>query len=149
MSPVGSFLRGKASGSWIWPPPPNAELKKAWSYTFTPQYIFMAYCVIKHRNNSSVTYLRSWAPLEKPPTVQPPKNLPAFYGTRRFITVFTRALHWFLSWARSTQSTPSHPISLSYILLTFCLWKWRVQKKLLTICIQNWDNQDTKLDTWL
>jgi hypothetical protein len=23
---------------------------------------------------------------------------PAFYGTRRFITVFTRALHWSLSW---------------------------------------------------
>jgi hypothetical protein len=22
------------------------------------------------------------------------KNFPAFYGTRRFITVFTRALHW-------------------------------------------------------
>jgi hypothetical protein len=25
------------------------------------------------------------------------KNFPAFYGTRRFITVFTRALHWSLS----------------------------------------------------
>jgi hypothetical protein len=27
------------------------------------------------------------------------KNFPAFYGTRRFITVFTRALHLSLSWA--------------------------------------------------
>jgi hypothetical protein len=26
--------------------------------------------------------------------VQLLKNFPAFYGTRRFITVFTRALHW-------------------------------------------------------
>jgi hypothetical protein len=26
--------------------------------------------------------------------VQPLKNFPAFYGTRRFISVFTRALHW-------------------------------------------------------
>jgi hypothetical protein len=34
------------------------------------------------------------------------KNFPAFYGTRRFITVFTIALHWFLSWARSIQSHP-------------------------------------------
>jgi hypothetical protein len=34
----------------------------------------------------------------------------AFYGTRRFITVFTRALHWSLSWARSIQSIPYHPI---------------------------------------
>jgi hypothetical protein len=33
--------------------------------------------------------------------VQPLKKFPAFYGTRRFITVFTRALHWSLSWARS------------------------------------------------
>jgi len=26
------------------------------------------------------------------------KKFPAFYGTRRFITVFTTALHWSLSW---------------------------------------------------
>jgi hypothetical protein len=31
--------------------------------------------------------------LEKPPLVQLPENFPAFYGTRRFIAVFTRALH--------------------------------------------------------
>jgi hypothetical protein len=31
--------------------------------------------------------------------------------------VFTSALHWSLSWARSTQSTPSHPISLRSILI--------------------------------
>jgi hypothetical protein len=34
---------------------------------------------------------------EKPPVTQPLKNFPAFYGTRRFITMFTRALHWSLS----------------------------------------------------
>jgi hypothetical protein len=49
--------------------------------------------------------------------VQLLKNFPAFYGTRRFITVFTRALHWSLSWARSIQSVPSHPISLRSILI--------------------------------
>jgi hypothetical protein len=37
------------------------------------------------------------------------KNFPAFYGTRMFITVFTRVLHWSLSWARSIQSVPPHP----------------------------------------
>jgi hypothetical protein len=47
------------------------------------------------------------------------QELPAFYGTRRFITMFTRAFHWSLSWARSTQLTPSHPISLRYILILF------------------------------
>jgi hypothetical protein len=31
--------------------------------------------------------------------------------------VFTRALHWSLSWAASIQSTPSHPISLRSILI--------------------------------
>jgi hypothetical protein len=33
--------------------------------------------------------------------------------------VFTRALHWSLSWARSIQSTPLHPISLRSILILF------------------------------
>jgi hypothetical protein len=59
----------------------------------------------------------SWALLEKLPIVQLLKNFPAFYGTRRFITVFTRALHWSLSWARSIQYIPSHPISPRSILI--------------------------------
>jgi hypothetical protein len=59
-----------------------------------------------------LTYLRSWAVLEKPPIVQSLKNFPAFYGTQRFNTVFTRALHWSLSWAIAIQSAPSHPIYL-------------------------------------
>jgi hypothetical protein len=50
----------------------------------------------------------SWALLEKPPIVQLLKNFATFYGTRRFITVITRALHGSLSWARSIQSIPSH-----------------------------------------
>jgi hypothetical protein len=45
------------------------------------------------------------------------QEFPSIYGTRRFITVFTRALHWSLSWARSIQSIPSHPISLRSILI--------------------------------
>jgi hypothetical protein len=40
---------------------------------------------------------------------------PAIYATRKFITVFTRSLHWSLSWARSIQSIPSHHISLRSI----------------------------------
>jgi hypothetical protein len=45
------------------------------------------------------------------------KIYPTFYGTRRFITVLTRARHWSLSSARCVQSTPSHPTSLTSILL--------------------------------
>jgi hypothetical protein len=59
---------------------------------------------------------RSCALLEEPPVVQSLKNSPKFYGTWKFITVFTRALHWSLSWARSIQSIPSHPIYLKTIL---------------------------------
>jgi hypothetical protein len=64
------------------------------------------------------TYLRSWALLEKLPIVQLLKNFPAFYGTRKFIIVFTRALHWSLSWDRSIQSILSQPISLRSILIS-------------------------------
>jgi hypothetical protein len=46
-----------------------------------------------------------------------PLNFPAVYGTGRFITVFLRALHWSLSWARSIQSIPSHPAPLRSTLI--------------------------------
>jgi hypothetical protein len=32
--------------------------------------------------------------LDSPPLVQLVKKFPTLYGTRRFVTVFTRALHW-------------------------------------------------------
>jgi hypothetical protein len=37
------------------------------------------------------------------------KKFPAFYGTRRFITIYTRARHLSLSLAISTPSTPPPP----------------------------------------
>jgi hypothetical protein len=45
------------------------------------------------------THSYSWSCtfLEKPPIVQLLKNFPAFYGTPRFTTVFTRALYSSLS----------------------------------------------------
>jgi hypothetical protein len=73
--------------------------------------------IYKSSINIQNTYLRSWDLLEKLPIVQPLKNFPAFYVTRRFVTVFTRAVHWSLSWARSIESIPSHPISLRSILI--------------------------------
>jgi len=44
------------------------------------------------------------------------KKFLAFYGTRRFITVFTADRHWSLSWAKCIQSTPSNPIFLRSII---------------------------------
>jgi hypothetical protein len=50
---------------WVkWPgrevdhsPPSNAEVKKVWSYTSTPQYVFMAWCLVKHREDFTFTLL--------------------------------------------------------------------------------------------
>jgi hypothetical protein len=45
------------------------------------------------------------------------KNILLSYGTRRFITVFTQARHWTLSWASWIQFAPSIPISLRSMLM--------------------------------
>jgi len=55
--------------------------------------------------------------LEKMIVTQLVKKFTAFYGTRRFITVFTRLHHWSPSWTTLIQSTTSHPVSLRYILI--------------------------------
>jgi hypothetical protein len=49
------------------------------------------------------------------------RNFPIFYGTRKFIALLTRARHYSLSWARSIQYIPLHPISLRSILIPFHL----------------------------
>jgi hypothetical protein len=38
-------------------PPSSAEIKTAWRYTSTPQYVFMAWCLIKHWDNFTFTLL--------------------------------------------------------------------------------------------
>jgi hypothetical protein len=45
------------------------------------------------------------------------KKFPAFFGTQKFVIVFTIARHWYLSWDRCIQFTLFHSISLRYILL--------------------------------
>jgi hypothetical protein len=56
--------------------------------------------------------LWSWALLERPLD-----SFPAFHGTRKFNTEFTRALHLLLSRARPIQSTSPHPTSPRSILI--------------------------------
>jgi hypothetical protein len=34
----------------------DAEVKNAWSYTSTPQYVFMAWCLVEHRGNVTFTF---------------------------------------------------------------------------------------------
>ena len=45
------------------------------------------------------------------------QEIPAFYGTRRFISTFTSARHLSLTWASSIQSIPPHPTSWRSILI--------------------------------
>jgi hypothetical protein len=49
--------------------------------------------------------------------VQPFKNFPEIHWTRELITLFTRALYRFLSWAKPIQSTPPHTIFPTPILI--------------------------------
>jgi hypothetical protein len=52
----GSFPGGKAAGAWSWPLHLVSRSKNAWSYTFTPQYAFMAWYLVKHRDNFTFTF---------------------------------------------------------------------------------------------
>jgi len=45
--------------------------------------------------------------LEKLTVTQLVKKVPAWYRTRRFITLFTRACHWSLSWDGSGPHLPT------------------------------------------
>jgi hypothetical protein len=71
-----------------------------------------------HLTNQPTTELtpRSWFLREKPPVAQLLKDVSTLYGTRRFITIFTRAHHGLPSWARWVQSIPPNllPIRSTY-----------------------------------
>jgi hypothetical protein len=68
-----------------------------------------------------INYMTEW--LEHCPSAESNKSLsqeiPGIYGTRRFITTFTRARYESLSCARSIQSMPPPPDLWRYILILF------------------------------
>jgi hypothetical protein len=65
-------------------PLPNAEVKNAWSYTSTPP-CFMAWCLIKHRNNFTSTLLFSFLS-----TILPSFTLfPSFLSFHSFILLLS------------------------------------------------------------
>jgi hypothetical protein len=45
-------------------------------------------------------------------------KFPTFYGTQRFITMFTTARHWTLPWVKWIQSIPYQPISRLILILS-------------------------------
>jgi hypothetical protein len=44
-------------------PPSSAEVKNEWSYTSTSQYVSMALCLVKHRDNFTFTFTFTFATL--------------------------------------------------------------------------------------
>jgi len=38
-------------------PPSSSEIKNAWRYTTTPQYVFMAWCLVKHRDKFTFIFI--------------------------------------------------------------------------------------------
>jgi hypothetical protein len=57
MGTRGSFPGGKAAGREADHSPPfNAEVKNEWNYTSISQYAFMAWCLVKHRDNFTFTF---------------------------------------------------------------------------------------------
>jgi len=80
-------------------------MKNVWRHTST-----------MHKDSQSYL-LNPWSRvlLEKLAGSKLVKKFPAYYGTLRFITAFTRSRHLSLSWARSTQSMlPSHWLKIHF-----------------------------------
>jgi hypothetical protein len=78
-------------------------------------FVFAVYSTTSLAPKLCTTYLSNCmelALIEKPLVAQLLRNFKTFYGTRRFIAVFTGFRHWSLSWARWFQSISPHPISL-------------------------------------
>jgi hypothetical protein len=89
---------------------------------------------------------RNWVLLERPPVVQLLSNFSALYGTRSFITVFTRILHRCLSSAISIQSLLPHHIPMDSFLAELgpaCTKiLWNLVSSLLTVTSNLWMIRD-------
>jgi hypothetical protein len=65
-------------------------------------------------------YLITWSRLllYMLPVAQLLETFPTYYGSQRFIVMFTRSLHWPLSWAKWIQSIAPLPLSVRSILIS-------------------------------
>ena len=81
---------------------------KQWQYLFEHTYFLFTNLL-----TDLLTYLLTpWSRvLQKQTGVRLVKKIPAFYGTWKFFTEFTKCPHLSLSWASSIQSITSHPTS--------------------------------------
>jgi hypothetical protein len=61
-------------------PPSDAEFKNAWSYTSTPPNVFMAWCLVKHRDNFNFTFYFPYL-VAFPPSATWGRAMPWWQGT--------------------------------------------------------------------
>jgi hypothetical protein len=81
---LGVKRLGSEADHW---PPSSAKVKKAWSYTSTPQYVFMVWCLVKHRDN--FTFL----PLSSPVTSVSGTNI-AFRTFSKTSSIYVLPSDW-------------------------------------------------------
>jgi len=92
---------------------PSAEVKNAWRYTYIPQYVFKAWCLLKHREK--VTFLLNFHIPNKYLKVTLP------FPSRFFNWVFkNRFLHQNLVCTSSPilATCPGHHSPLNFIIVT-------------------------------
>jgi len=78
------------------------------------------------------------------------KKFPAYYWTRRFITIFTSARHLSLSSASSFQSITPHPTSwISILILSSHLCLGISNNKDNTFCCYIWHCYSLRFNAWL
>ena len=94
-------------------------LREFQSYVVSYYYNFIKNYEIKIFTWLLIYLLTPWCRvlLEKLTGLQLVKNLPAFHGTRRFITALTSVRQLSLSWASPIQSKYPHPTSWRSILI--------------------------------
>jgi hypothetical protein len=87
------------------------------SFTYTVSTILLNLLPVltSQPTNQPANYQTNTMHCEKPQSLSYSKISQHITECNKFTAVFTRAYHWFLSWARWIQSIPPHPISLRSI----------------------------------
>jgi hypothetical protein len=110
---IGQLLADVSSGLRLTPPQETKKKKNVPSLCTCGVIVHLTFFnFTAHYANLTTTKSRVF--LQKPSLTKVLKNFRTFYGTWRFITVFARALHWSLSWARW----------ILYQLMINHIWSW-------------------------
>jgi len=84
----GSKAPGREADNW----PQSSSEVNAWRYTSTPQYVVMAWCLVKYRDN--FTFIIIIIIIMKLTVVQLVRKFPALYDNRGLTFMFKIVRHW-------------------------------------------------------